>query len=374
MKFYALILTICFWPFVSAAAGALSSETSGHARALGGFSQIAHSDRADENKYHFPAHAGINQKIAYEHTPELKIELEAAVQGQSGVNLDNLNQGHWGEEIALRIYSEYGDVAFGQMPNVATELGINKPNFATWQPLPTDIVNFIENPNWRQRKKNKFYSTLDSTLINTDASALKLSYLTPEYLNTTLGISYIPENNANDGLTSKYAPYANKDAYVAVLYNHQEFTVADAEFYLSFADYRDDHKEYASGLSLYRKGWTAFGSYRQTEISDHDKPILKHSTSENTLVGFDLYRQGNAFNVGLGYEWAVFNSTISYFAAEAKNSKAHSRIVNWHNSIKPHKNFTFYTGAAWVDFLPAEDNIASGKRGLAVYAGVEYNF
>jgi hypothetical protein len=330
--------------------------------------------RANDHEYHYPSSADFCNRLSYNRTDETFLRLSTSFQAQTGVNLDNLNQGHWGEEVFLNFASPYGEFYVGQMPNVAVQLGINRPNFPTFQPTTADMTNYIDNPNWQQHHRTKFYDTLNSTLLNTDGSSLKLSYLTPEIWNTTIGFSYVPENNANDGLTSKFAPYAKREAEILSVRHYQELSFVDIEAYAAVARYQASHREYAGGLSLYRKGWTVFGSYRQTETSHTDTPPLASDLSSNQLALYDGFRQSKAYNGGLGYEWAFFNTVIEYFESDSSRTRARNRIVNWHNSFRPVKNFCFYLGAAWVDFRPADDHIGTQKRGLAAYTGVELRF
>lgn len=349
-------------------------EYGGFLRTAPGISRLAHGDRDHDREYHFPDSANLQNSLTYQYNDDTTLSMHLILKAEAGTSSDNLNQGKWGEEAYLKLDSLYGEFFIGQMPNVATELGINRANLPNWQAAPEDIANYIHNPNWKQRNRTKYYSTLNSTLINTDGSSLKFSYLTPEFYNTTLGVSYVPHNRSADGLTSKFSPYYKDAAWVASAYHHQEFSAFDAEAYLSYADYEHSHCEYAGGLALYRKGWTVFGSYRQSHAGRSDYALAQQKISYNRQAGYDGFRDSKAWNIGLSYEFAIINTTVSYFDSRAENSRARSRIINWHNSIKPYKNLGFYLGSAWVDFETGNYNIDHGKRGLAFYAGAEISF
>lgn len=343
-------------------------------RALYGYFEPAKKFNDNINHNHFPLSANFNNKLNYLIDSETEFALNINLKAQTGHNLDNLNQGHWGEEVYISTFSKYGDFYLGQMDNSSVILGINKANLNIWQFTPTDMVNFAFNPNWSQKNKTKYYATLDSTLSDTDGSSLKFVYLTPEYKNTTLGFTFTPENNANDGLASKFSSYYGKSSYTVSLHNYQEFNFADAEFYLSYADYKDSHFEYAGGFLLYRKGWSLFGSYRKTNTSSSDKPIAKVDKSANRLAYYDGFRKSEAYNLGISYEFAYITSTFSYFDSFSNKTRAKNRIYNLHNSLKFDKNYALYLGFAYVDFISDNGKKTDGNKGFAAYTGVEFKF
>ena len=343
-------------------------------RALYGYFEPAKKFEKQIKRNHIPALANLENKVTYIANDDLEFSFNTNIKAKSGNNLDNLNQGHWGEEVYINAFSQYGDFYFGQMENSSVMLGINKADLKIWQTTPTDITDFAFNPNWNVNGKTKFYATLNSTLSDTDASALKFVYLTPEYKNTTLGVTYTFENNATDSLISKFSPYYKKSSYTISLYNYQEFNFADTQFYASFADYKDSHFEYAGGFLLYRKGWSLFGSYRKTNISSSDTPITDYNKSINCLAYYDGFRKSEAYNLGISYEFAYVTSTFSYFDSSSNVSKAQNRIYNLHNSLKFDKNYALYLGFAYVDFTSDDGVNINGNKGLAAYTGLQFEF
>ncbi len=357
-----------------AAAQKFEYESEGALRGLAGYAYPAEKYRSGQNRFHAPVYGNLKNALTYHFDEDTSFELSAGLKAKTGSNLDNYNQGRWGEEIYGRFSSVYGDFYFGQMPNAAVMLGVTRPNLPVWQPAPTELVDFIGNPNWQQHNRRKYYNTLTSTAVDTDGSSLKFIYMTPEFFGTTLAVTYTPENNANDGLTSKFSPYYKESAYSVMLYNQHSFAFADTEIYISFADFEKSHQEYAGGFSFYRKGWTAFASYRQTETTGHDFPIAAQNISANMPAYFDGFRNGYAWNVGLTYEWALITSTISYFESKADDTQAANRLVNWHTSIKPYKHLGFYFGMGYADFKAGNNQNESGNRGGFGYVGAEISF
>ena len=337
------------------------------ARALSGYEFSNHTDRNVQKKYAFPAYGKISADLLYRFDEETSLGLYTKLLGQSGVNLDNLNQGTWGEEVYGSFHSAYGDFELGQMPNVAATLAVTRPDFATWQPLSQDLADFIRNPNWAHHKHQKFYATLTSTVADADGSALKFSYYTPEWQGLTLALSVTPETNANDGLVSKFAPYHKESATTAAVYHNHDFGLFQSDAYLSYADYERSHQDYAGGLSLYRKGWTLFGLYRETDASSA-APVVSSALYD------DGWRDARAWNAGVGYAFFYWNTSVSYFESKAKKGGACSRIWNWHNGFKFHQNYAFYAGLAYADYEPNRESVKKSVNGYVGYLGLELNF
>ena len=348
----------------------LNYEINSQFRALYGYTEP--DNTYEQSRNNFLLFGNINSKLSYQQNDTLSFNLHAAIKASASTYLENLNQGHWGEEVYVSMLSDYGDFYFGQMPNAASELSVTNSNLSVWQSTPANIVDFIENPNWKQNGKTKYYATLPSTAPDTDGSSLKFSYFTPEFKGTTLGLSYTPKYNANDSLISKFSSYGGKSAYSVALYNYQEFRSSDADFYISFSDYKNSHTEYGAGFSFYHKGWSLFASYLKTETQNSDKPISTQTSSKNKKAYFDDFRDSTAYNVGVSYEFAFFTSTLSYFDSYSKNTKAHNRIINLHNSIKFDKNYAIYLGFAHTDFRSYDQE--DSNKGFATYAGIQFEF
>ena len=353
-------------------AKSLDYDVNSKIRALYGYNFPADTFKTNQKRNHMPLYADIEGEISYK-TDDVEIGLFGTLKSKLSNNLENLNQGHWGEEVYFSVFLGFGDFYVGQMPNVAAMNAVTKSNISVWQPNNDEIVDFINNPNWYQTNKTKYYSTLVSTNPNTDGSSLKIAYFTPEYKSSSIGISYTPNNNANDSLISKFTPYYNKSSYSISFYNHQEFDFFDTEFYMSFSDYEKSHSEYATGFSLYRKGWTFLASYLKSETKRSDKPINTITLSKNKKAYFDDFRDSTAYNFAVSYEFAFLTSTLSYFDSFSKNTKASNRIINLHNSLKFDKSYSIYLGVAYAQFKNAEYDM-KGNKGLAIYTGIQFDF
>ena len=366
----AVCLLLFLFP-LNAFADGLVYEYGASSRALGGYFYPKEKVYHDQNRAHAPVFGNINGSITYNFSYTTSLKLATELEAKASSHLDNLNQGRWGEEVFAKFSSSFGDFYVGQMENPAAMLGVTKPNLSVWQITPLEVTDFTGSTNWRQHNRTKYYNTLTSTLINTDGSSFKISYLTPEINGTTLAVGFTPENNANDGLTSKFSPYYGKSSYQIALYNYHDFDTVQTEVYAAFADFDKSHREYGAGFSIYRKGLTLFSSFRQTETSSSDYKITATDTSKNTLAYFDAFRNGFAFNAGLSYEFAFLTSTLTYFESKADNVDMRNRIITLHNSIKPYKHLGFYLGAGFADL---ENEIDGNAKGPFAYAGIELTF
>lgn len=363
-----LFLTAFLLP-TAASAGGIEYEYGGDLRAIAGYTEPSGNFLSKQNHFHAPAVGNLSGAAIYNFNDNTSVKLGAELKAKTGSNLDNLNFGQYGEEVYGKLQTAYGDFYVGQMQNPAALLSVVQPNLPIWQISPAEAADFMENPNWRQHNRRKYYSTLTSAQINTDGSSFKLAYFTPEFAGTTLALGFTPENNANDGLTSKFAPYYKQSAYHIALYNSHEFGFADTEFYLAYADFNHSHREYAGGISVYRRGLTLFAAYRQTESYDH--AITDTSLSANLPAYYDAFRNGFAVSGGASYEFALLTSALSYFEAKADNLPARTRLITLHNSIKPYKHLGFYLGGGYAEFTDAEHH---ENRGPLVYGGLEISF
>lgn len=363
-----LFLTALLLP-AAAFAGSFEYEYGGTLRAVAGYTEPSGNFLSGQNRFHAPMNGKLSGAAVYNFNDTTSFKFGAELKAKTGSNLDNLNFGHYGEEVYGKLQTAYGDFYAGQMQNPAALLSVVQPNLSVWQISPTEAVDFIENPNWQQHNRRKYYSTLTSAQINTDGSSFKLAYFTPEFAGTTLAFGFTPQNNANDGLTSKFAPYYDQSAYHIALYNSHEFSFADTEFYLAYADFNHSHREYAGGVSVYQQGFTLFAAYRQTESYDH--AIADTNISSNQPAYYDAFRNGFAFTGGVSYEFALLTANLSYFEAKADNLPARTRLVTLHNSIKPYKHLGFYLGGGYAEF---KDVNARENRGPLVYGGVEISF
>jgi len=284
----------------------------------------------------------------------------------------NYSNGLWGHEIYSIFDNPYGRFMLGETYNTASQFHISAPKVGKINTNDSELVNFIANPNWVKDKHATAFKTLNSTSINTDGTAPKISYITPEYHNLTLGISYVPETYSRTGLVNRDASYAEKDGYIAAAYYTADLGFAEMESSAGYAIFNQDDKEASLGLSLYRSGWTLGGSWRKTYVDGGDFPITQISVNPKLPDYFDNYREAEAWDLGLGYEFGPFKTAVSYFTSKAENTKNRDKIWLWSNEFRYSKNLTFYLVGAKADFIGQTKDLSN--QGYSAITGFSLSF
>ena len=113
------------------------------------------------------------------------------------------------------------------------------------------------------------------------------------------------------------------------------------------------------------------GGWRKTYIDGHDK---QKSIDERLPELFDNYREGEAWEAGLGYEIGPFKATLAYFEAEAERTANRDRVWTLSGQYQATKNIDVYLAAAHADFEGENDDLADNNQGWAFVAGAGVNF
>ncbi len=298
-------------------------------------------------------------RVSYDFDSNYKASLMGYFMIDSAKEIENYNQGYWGEEIFALLESPFGEISIGQDYNVAYNFAVGAPNIGSYRVNNSDILNFITSPNWYKKGKNSSYKTLNSTYINTDGASPKINYITPSYKGVKVGATYIPETYSQSGLVSKYAPYKNNDAYVLGAYGFWYALGLEIETSLGFAEFNDNDKEYSLGFSLYRKGWTLGASYRKTDSSN------SHYKLDATNLD-DGYRDAKAYNIGLSYEIGPFTTGVSFFDSKSDKFNNRDKIFSFSNSYQYNKETSLSLTVARLD-----SSSETKTKGYAVILGME---
>lgn len=303
-------------------------------------------------------------RASYEFNDEYTSSLIGYFMVDTAKEVENYNQGIWGEEVYILNETPFGDISVGQDSNVAYKFAVGAPNVGSFHINNTELVNFINNPNWHKKGYKASYKTLNSTYINTDGASFKANYITPEYMGVKLGATFVPETYSQSGLVTKKAAYKDEKAYIIGAYGAWDLLDYEIETSLGFADYKQNDKEYSLGISIYRKGWTFGASYRKTEVNKSDYAINKETL-------YDAYREGRAYNVGLSYTFGPLTSGISYFDSKADNSDNHDEIISFSNSFQYNKYTAISLTAAHLLSKGENKDERNNSKGYAFIIGLE---
>ena len=366
--FVALIVFISF--FSQVARAEIQFDTQGEAKFAYGYSHTSKKYEKNQRESSFPTDFWLSLSAENEIFQDYDLTVFADLMGGTDKYLKDYNQGNWGEEVYLRLQSPYGEFALGQINNVAYSQGVSAPSFGLLSANNSDVVDFIHNPNWIRRKKTTSFKTLNSTYINTDGDAAKVSYISPEFFGTSFGVSYVPYTYSKSGLVNKHASYHRNGGIVISAHGNYDLGYADMETSIGYADFFENDKEYSAGLSLYRKGFTFGASYRRTNQNGK-----KHAKKDFMLPEFfDSYRNAEAFTAGLGYEIGPFKTALTYFYSQAKHHDFEDKIIQFSNEFRLDKHILLYAAVAHVDFSGEKFIIEDNNKGFAFVIGSGIDF
>lgn len=335
-----------------------------------GYSDYADKYKDNRKQYHTPISAEIYTSAGYKFDAEnlLKVGIDAQIAG--GKEVEDYNHGKWGENIYATYQAKFGDLSVGQIYNAAYQMAVGAPSVGAFRVNNSMITDFIANPNWQRHSRIASYRTLNSTYLNTDADAFKVSYVTPQMYNTKLALSYTPDSYSEAGLNNKHSQYAHRSSYAAGIYNDLDLDYVDVETSLGYAYNKKNNQELSAGISLYRKGWTLGGSYRKTFTASGDY-ALNNVRADDMIEYFDGFRKGQAYNVGLSYEIGPLKTGVSYFTTKADETEAKDQIITWANRFALNKYAALYLAGAFAQY---EGDKYESNRGYAAIGGVELTF
>lgn len=352
-------------------AGQWDLDVSGHAQGLYGNINSPHRFDSLNKKNKGVGEADISFTAGYEIKNDYYISFNLDINGGADKELKNYNQGAWGEEAYVIADSPYGRLMLGQTFNVDAQFHEGTPSAGVLS-SNDDVVDFITNPNWKRNGKTTKFATLNTTYINTDGVAPKISYISPEVYSSVLGFSYVPDAYNRRGLINKFADYKKDDGYIASLYNYQDFAFAEMKTTVGYAEFHDDDKEYTASIQFSKGNWSLGGGYRKTDVDGEQN--YKTPITAQTPEFFDGYREAEAWNIGIGYKFGPFKSALTYFESKAKHTESQDKIITFANQYQLDKYVELYFAAAHVDFEGQKGLTEDDNQGYALIIGAGFNF
>ena len=328
-----------------------------------GYTDYNTQKRYNHNKVIASAEIYTDVRYSFSDDTYVLLGLDAQISGAK--EIEDYNHGEWGENIYLSFNSTFGEFSLGQLYNAAYQMAVGAPNVGYFRVNNSPVADFIINHNWQQNSKNTSFKTLNSTFLNTDGEAFKFIYTSPEYKGTKLSVSYTPDNYSQSGLINKHTKYDNKSSYAVGLYNLTNIANYEIETSLGYAYNHKNNQEISAGFNVYYKGWTLGSSYRQTFTSSND-----YAFNENIPYLSDAYRKGQAFNVGIKYEFGPLETGISYFSSHSDISNNRDNVLTWSNKFAFHKYVSLYFVSAYAKY---RDEYRNNDEGYAFISGLEIN-
>ncbi len=374
MKFLRYLFLLCFFS-LPVSAGETSYSVSGRSDLLYGYSDVSSRYENFDKNNNYVGKFQLNTAVLHEFNDDYSGGLYFNLAGGSGIEIQNYTNGNWGKQIFGVLNTPFGQITGGETVNAAAQL---QQGITAHGPLGINnsgIVDFISNPNWyRRTHKYSSFKTLNSTSMNTDGLAPKISYYTPQIAGIIAGFSYVPDTYSRTGLVSNYADYSRKDAYVAALYQEIDFGFASAAASMGYGVYHKTDKDFTAGLTLYHGNWSFGASYRKTYVDGNDNRIMSDSKNPRTPDWFDAYREGQAWSAGIGYAFGPYKVSLSYFEAKADNLPNKDEIFLLSNDFQINKHFNVYAIAAHTNFRGENRDIRNNNRGYAFITGLGINF
>jgi len=339
MNLRSLILLFLLVPSL-VKAGEWNTEISGEVRGFYGY-----TDSRKQKDNHIVGDGELNSTLFYDFNEDYGISFHIDFMVGADKELQNYNQGKWGEEIYSILNTPYGQLMVGQMFNVAYQFSDGVPTTGVFTNT-SDIVDFISNPNWQRNTKQTKFVTLNATYINTDGVAPKISYVSPEFYGTGIGFSYTPKSYNRRGLINSHAPYKNKSGYIGAIYTSQEISGLYIDASLATAKFHDDDNEYSASVRLSYGNWNIGGGWRKTDVNGK----RTYSQDYEMPEFFDGYREGQAWDIGIGYKIGPLQTTLSYFESKSNNSNHQDKIWSLSNRYQVNQNAAMTVAVANVDF------------------------
>ena len=270
---------------------------------------------------------------------------------------------------------KYGRLTAGYTYNAAFLMHQGAQEISWLGIQDSNLPYYLSSANWVNGLKSVKFATPKSTNIMDDGRAFKLSYFTPEFGNTKFGFSYTPDNANRRGMVSRYTKYQKtEDGYTAAMQNKWNpglGTLTTSAAYGLFN--RTDH-EWAVGVRWNVGKFNISTSYKNAYVDGNKNPISTTAKSPYQPAYFDNYREGEAWNLGIGYRFGPLQTSLTYFEAKAENTDNQDKILMLANEFQLNKYVNIYAAAAKVDFRGENDDIRNNNKGYAFVAGVGVDF
>ena len=179
-----------------------------------------------------------------------------------------------------------------------------------------------------------------------DGRSFKFSYFTPMIGNTKFGFSYAPDNASRRGMVSRYTSYQKKeDGYTAAMQNKWNPGLGDLYTSVAYGLFNRTDNEWAFGVRWVVDKFNVSTSYKNAYIDGDKNPISTTARSPHLPAYFDNYREGEAWDFSVGYDFGRFKTNFAYLHSEAKNTRNRDDIFIQANRYSLNEYFELF----WVN-------------------------
>ena len=286
------------------------------------------------------------------------------------------NDGDWRfYPYALAENPKYGKFTVGHTYNAAFQLHQGAQEI-TWIGIQdSNLPYWLTSANWVNGLKTVKFATPKSTNIMDDGRSFKFSYFTPMIGNTKFGFSYAPDNASRRGMVSRYTSYQKKeDGYTAAMQNKWNPGLGDLYTSVAYGLFNRTDNEWAFGVRWVVDKFNVSTSYKNAYIDGDKNPISTTARSPHLPAYFDNYREGEAWDFSVGYDFGRFKTNFAYLHSEAKNTRNRDDIFIQANRYSLNEYFELFWVNAYSNSKGVDRNSDYNNKGYAVITGIALKY
>ena len=286
------------------------------------------------------------------------------------------NDGDWRfYPYALAENPKYGKFTVGHTYNAAFQLHQGAQEI-TWIGIQdSNLPYWLSSANWVNGLKTVKFATPKSTNIMDDGRSFKFSYFTPMIGNTKFGFSYAPDNASRRGMVSRYTSYQKKeDGYTAAMQNKWNPGLGDLYTSVAYGLFNRTDNEWAFGVRWVVDKFNVSTSYKNAYIDGDKNPISTTARSPHLPAYFDNYREGEAWDFSVGYDFGRFKTNFAYLHSEAKNTRNRDDIFIQANRYSLNEYFELFWVNAYSNSKGVDRNSDNNNKGYAVITGIALKY
>lgn len=373
-----LLLTLCAataLPGVAAAHGFEFSQ-SGMAGVYYGIMETRDNNNVSNMSNRLVFRSDGNLEGAYKFENQTRLGVHADYTLVFRQHDKDYNDGDWRfYPYALAENPKYGKFTVGHTYNAAFQLHQGAQEI-TWIGIQdSNLPYWLTSANWVNGLKTVKFATPKSTNIMDDGRSFKFSYFTPMIGNTKFGFSYAPDNASRRGMVSRYTSYQKKeDGYTAAMQNKWNPGLGDLYTSVAYGLFNRTDNEWAFGVRWVVDKFNVSTSYKNAYIDGDKNPISTTARSPHLPAYFDNYREGEAWDFSVGYDFGRFKTNFAYLHSEAKNTRNRDDIFIQANRYSLNEYFELFWVNAYSNSKGVDRNSDNNNKGYAVITGIALKY
>ncbi len=373
-----LLLTLCAataLPGVAAAHGFEFSQ-SGMAGVYYGIMETRENNNVSNMPNRLVFRSDGNLEGAYKFENQTRLGVHADYTLVFRQHDKDYNDGDWRfYPYALAENPKYGKFTVGHTYNAAFQLHQGAQEI-TWIGIQdSNLPYWLTSANWVNGLKTVKFATPKSTNIMDDGRSFKFSYFTPMIGNTKFGFSYAPDNASRRGMVSRYTSYQKKeDGYTAAMQNKWNPGLGDLYTSVAYGLFNRTDNEWAFGVRWVVDKFNVSTSYKNAYIDGDKNPISTTARSPHLPAYFDNYREGEAWDFSVGYDFGRFKTNFAYLHSEAKNTRNRDDIFIQANRYSLNEYFELFWVNAYSNSKGVDRNSDNNNKGYAVITGIALKY